>query len=126
MRLIDSRKRALRGLLLVIAAVGILLGLAAGNGGALLLSGVTLIALLLARRLWSQHSDPGAKAQGWALLGAAGIATLALLFFDRPSGTVLLFFAALSAAAGAAAVSGLVLVVRNAPLPLESDRGPRR
>jgi lysylphosphatidylglycerol synthetase-like protein (DUF2156 family) len=60
------------------------------------------------------------------LLGAAGIATLALLFFDRPSGTVLLFFAALSAAAVAAAVWGLVLVVRNAPLPLESDRGPLR
>src|SRR5258708_4367626 len=65
LRLIDSRKRALRDLLLVISALGILLGLAAGNGGALLLSGVTLIAIVLARRLWSQHSDPGAKAQGW-------------------------------------------------------------
>jgi lysylphosphatidylglycerol synthetase-like protein (DUF2156 family) len=126
LRLVDSRKRALRDLLLMIAAVGILLGLAAGNGGAMMLSSVALIAIVLARRLWSQRSDPGATTQGWTLLGAAGIAVLALLFFDRPRGMLLLFFGALLVAAVAAAVWGLVLVARNAPLPLESDRGPLR
>jgi lysylphosphatidylglycerol synthetase-like protein (DUF2156 family) len=126
LRLVDSPKRALRDVLLIIAAVGIFLGLAAGDAGSMMLSSITLVALMLARRLWSQHSDPGAKAQGWTLIGAAGIATLALLFFDRPSGMLLLFFAGLSVAAVAAAVWGLVLVVRNAPLPLESDGGPLR
>ena len=126
LRLIDSRKRALRDLLLIISAVGILLGLAAGNGGAMMLSSITLIAIVLARRLWSQLSDPQATTQGWTLLGAAGIAVLALLFFDRPSGMLLLFFGALLVAAVAAAVWGLVLVVRNAPLPLESEMGPLR
>jgi lysylphosphatidylglycerol synthetase-like protein (DUF2156 family) len=126
LRLVDSPKRALRDLLLIIAAAGVLLGLAAGSASSMMLSSITLIALVLARRLWSQLSDPGARVQGWTLLGAAGIATLALLFFDRPSGMLLIFFAALSVAAVAAAVWGLVLVVRNAPLPLESDRGPLR
>jgi lysylphosphatidylglycerol synthetase-like protein (DUF2156 family) len=126
LRLVDSPKRALREVLLILTAVGILLGLAAGSANAMLLSSITLIALVLARRLWSQQSDPGARAQGWTLLGASGIAALALLFFDRPSGTLLLMFAALSVAAVAAAAWGLVLVVRNAPLPLESDRGPLR
>ena len=126
LRLIDSPKRALRDVLLIIAAAGVLLGLAAGSAGSLMLSSITLIALVLARRLWSQRSDPGAKAQGWSLIGAAGIASLALLFFDHPSGILLLCFAALSLAAMTAAVWGLTLVVRNAPLPLESDRGPLR
>jgi lysylphosphatidylglycerol synthetase-like protein (DUF2156 family) len=123
LRLVASPKRALRELLLIVAAIGVLLGLAAGNATAIVLATNTLIALVLARGLWSQHSDPRAQAPGWTLLGAAGIATLALLFFDHPSGLLLLFFAALSVAAVAAAAWGLVLVVRNAPLPLESDRG---
>jgi lysylphosphatidylglycerol synthetase-like protein (DUF2156 family) len=126
LRLVDSPKRAMREVLLIIAAGGVLFGLAAGSANSMMLSSITLIALVLARRLWSQHSDPRAKARGWTLLGAAGIATLALLFFDRPSGMLLLFFAALLLAAVAAAAWGLVLVVRNAPLPLESDRGPLR
>src|ERR1700694_4038711 len=126
LRLVDSPKRALRDVLLIIAAVGVLLGLAAGSASSMMLSSITLIALVLARRLWSQLSDPGAKAQGWTLLGAAGIATLALLLFDQPSGMLLIFFAVLSVAAVAAAAWGLTLVVRNAPLPLESDSGPLR
>src|SRR6202171_2224190 len=126
LRLVDSPKRALRDVLLIIAAAGILLGLAAGSASSMMLSSITLIAIVLARRLWLQLSDPGAKVQGWTLLGAAGIATLALLFFDRPSGTLLMFFAVLSVAAVGAAAWGLTLVVRNAPLPLESDGGPLR
>jgi lysylphosphatidylglycerol synthetase-like protein (DUF2156 family) len=126
LRLVDSPKSALRDVLLIITGIGVLLGLAAGSAGAVMFSSVTLVALMLARRLWSQHSDPGAKARGWTLIGAAGIAALALLFFDRPSGTLLLFFGVMSVAAVAAAAWGLVLVVRNAPLPLESDRGPLR
>jgi lysylphosphatidylglycerol synthetase-like protein (DUF2156 family) len=126
LRLLDSPKRALRDVLLIIAAVGVFLGLAAGSASAMMLSSLAVIALILGRRLWSQLSDPKARAQGWTLLGAAGIATLALLFFDHPRGMLLLFFAALAVAALAAAAWGLVLVVRNAPLPLESDRGPLR
>lgn len=126
LRLVGSPKSALRDVLLIITGIGLLLGLAAGSAGAVMLSSITLVALVLARRLWSQRSDPGAKAHGWTLIGAAGIAALALLFFDRPSGTALLFFGVLSVAAVAAAAWGLVLVVRNAPLPLESDRGPLR
>src|SRR6202171_5954627 len=61
-----------------------------------------------------------------AFRGAAVGAILALLFFDRPSGILLIFFAALSVAAVAAAAWGLVLVIRNAPLPIESDGGPMR
>src|SRR4030081_2069320 len=110
-RLVDSPKRALREFPLMIAALGIVLGLAAGSANSMLRSSTPLIALVLARRLWSQQSDPGARVQGWTLLGASGIATLALLFFDHPRGTLLLLFAALFVAAVAAAAWGLTLVV---------------
>jgi hypothetical protein len=125
-RLITSPKRAMRDVLFVISAAGIVLAIAAGSPESMMLSTITLITLMFAGRLWSQLSDRRATAHGWTLLGAAGIAALALLFFDRPRGFLLLFFAALLLAAVAAAVWGLVLVVRNAPLPLESDRGPLR
>jgi lysylphosphatidylglycerol synthetase-like protein (DUF2156 family) len=125
-RLIDSPKRALRDVLFVISAAGIVLAIAAGNAELMMLSTVSLTTLMLAGRLWSQESDRRATVQGWSLLGAAGIAALALLFFDHPKGFLLLFFGALLVAALGAAVWGLVLVVRNAPLPLESDRGPLR
>jgi lysylphosphatidylglycerol synthetase-like protein (DUF2156 family) len=126
LRLIDSPKRALRDVLFVVSGVGIVLAIAAGSAELMMLSTITLITLMLAGRLWSQLSDRRATAQGWTLLGAAGIATLALLFFDHPRGFLLLFFAVLLVAAVGAAAWGLVLVVRNAPLPLESDRGPLR
>ncbi len=126
LRLIGSPKRAMRDVLFVISAAGIVLAIAAGNAELMMLSTITLITLMLAGRLWSQLSDRRATARGWTLLGAAGIAVLALLFFDRPSGFLILFFGALLVAAVAAAVWGLLLVVRNAPLPLESDRGPLR
>ena len=126
LRLIDSPKRAMRDVLFFISAVGIILAIAAGNAELMMLSTITMIALMLAGRLWSQQSDRRATMRGWTLLGAAGIAALALLFFDRPSGVLLLFFGALLLAAVAAAVWGLALVVSNAPLPLESDRGPLR
>src|SRR6202171_1619111 len=74
LRLVDSPKRALRDVLLIIAAAGILLGLAAGSASSMMLFSITLIAIWLARRLWSQPRDPGAKVQGWTLRGAAGIA----------------------------------------------------
>lgn len=126
LRLIDSPKRAMRDVLFVISAAGIVLAIAAGHAESMMLSTITLITLMLAGRLWSQQSDRHATVRGWTLLGAAGIAALALLFFDRPSGFLLLFFSALLVSAVAAAAWGLVLVVRNAPLPLESDRGPVR
>jgi lysylphosphatidylglycerol synthetase-like protein (DUF2156 family) len=125
-RLIDSPKRALRDVLFVISAAGIVLAIAAGSAELMMLSTVSLTTLMLAGRLWSQQSDRRATVQGWTLLGAAGIAALALLFFDHPKGFLLLFFGVLLVAAVGAAVWGLVLVVRNAPLPLESDRGPLR
>jgi lysylphosphatidylglycerol synthetase-like protein (DUF2156 family) len=125
-RLINSPKRALRDVLFVISAAGIVLAIAAGSAELMMLATVTLITLMLAGRLWSQQSDRRATVQGWTLLGAAGIAALALLLFDHPKGFLLLFFGALLVAAVGAAVWGLVLIVRNAPLPLESDRGPLR
>jgi lysylphosphatidylglycerol synthetase-like protein (DUF2156 family) len=125
-RLIDSPKRALRDVLFVISAAGIVLAIAAGSAELMMLSTVSLTTLMLAGRLWSQQSDRRATVQGWTLLGAAGIAALALLFFDHPKGFLLLFFGVLLVAAVGAAVWGLVLVVRNAPLPLEFDRGPLR
>ena len=126
LRLIDSPKRALRDVLFFVSATGVILAIAAGNAELTMLSTITVITLMLAGRLWPQQSDRRATMRGWTLLGAAGIASLALLFFDRPSGVLLLFFGALLAAAVVAAVWGLVLVVSNAPLPLESDRGPLR
>ena len=126
LRLIDSPKRALRDVLFFVSATGVILAIAAGNAELTMLSTITVITLMLAGRLWPQQSDRRATMRGWTLLGAAGIAALALLFFDRPSGVLLLFFGALLAAAVVAAVWGLVLVVSNAPLPLESDRGPLR
>jgi lysylphosphatidylglycerol synthetase-like protein (DUF2156 family) len=126
LRLIDSPKRALRDVLFVISAAGIMLAIAAGSAELMMLSTITLIALMLGGRLWSQLSDRRATAQGWTLLGAAGIAVLALMFFDHPRGFFLLFSGALLVGAVGAVVWGLALVVRNAPLPLESDRGPLR
>ena len=126
LRLIDSPKRAMRDVLFFVSAAGIILAIAAGNAELMMLSTITLITLMLAGRLWSQQSDRVAAVRGWTLLGAAGLAAVALLFFDRPSGFLLLFFGALLLGAAAAAVWGLALVVRNAPLPLESDRGPLR
>ncbi len=126
LRLIGSPKRALRDVLFVISGAGIVLAIAAGRAELMMLSTITLITLMLAGRLWSQLSDRRATAQGWTLLAAAGIAVLALLFFDHPRGFLLLFFAVLLVAAVGGAVWGLLLVVRNAPLPLESDRGPLR
>src|ERR1700716_3804981 len=46
LRLVDSPKRALREVLLILTAVGILLGLAAGDAGSMMLSRITLGALM--------------------------------------------------------------------------------
>src|ERR1700694_3915146 len=108
LRLIDSPKRALRDGLFGISAAGILLAIAAGSAELMMLSTITLTTLMLAGRLWSQLSDRRATAQGGTLLGAAGIAVLALVFFDHPRGFLLLFFGVLLIAAVGAAAWGLV------------------
>src|SRR3979409_1312861 len=114
LRLIDSPKRALRDVLFVISAAGIALAIAAGSAELMMLSTITLIALMLAGRLWLQLSDRRATAQGWTLLGAAGIAVLALLFFDHPRGLLLMFFGVLLVAAAGAAAGGVISLVRKA------------
>lgn len=126
LRLIGSRKRALRDLLLVISAAGMFFALAAGSAALVIASTVSVTTLMLARPLWSQVGDRPAERRGWTLLGAAAIAAVALLLFDQPSGAVLLFFGGMLVATIAAAAWGLTLLLRNAPLPPESDRGPVR
>lgn len=126
LRLIGSPKRALRDVLVLLTGVGVVLALAAGDGLLMVLSAISLMALMLARRLWSQFSDRQAIAKGWTLLLAAGIGVSAVLLLDRPTGIFVALFGAMLLAAVAAATWGTLLLVRNAPLPLESDRGPLR
>ncbi len=123
-RLLSTPKRALRDALLVLAAAGIILAIAAGSADLTMLTSITLIALVFARRLWPQVGDRQATATGFGLLLGAGTAVLALFLLDRPSGMALAIFGLVLAAAITGAAWGLVLLMRNAPLPIESDHGP--
>ena len=121
--LISSPKRAFRDALVLATVAGVLLAIAAGEADLVMLSAITLIALVFARRLWPQLSDRHATARGWILLGGAGTALAALFLLDQPTGIFLTVFGFLLVAAAVGGIWGLLLLVRNAPLPPQSDQG---
>lgn len=124
LRLITTPKRALREALVLLAVVSAVLAVASGNARLTLVSATLLIALVLARGLWPELSDERASRRGWSLLFGAGIALVGLFLLDRVSGPFVVVVTLVLFAALASTVLGIVLLMRNAPLPLESHTGP--
>ncbi len=109
-------KRPLRGVLLGLAACGVALAVAAGRRDLTAASLVCLFATLAAFPLWPELSDVRARREGWGLLLGATTAVSALFLMDRPPGQFTAVLAFILIAALAAAVWGLFLLGRHAPL----------
>jgi lysylphosphatidylglycerol synthetase-like protein (DUF2156 family) len=113
-------KETVREALLVVAVSDTLLALWTGRPALAVASALALSLVVLGRRLWSELSDARATQSGRKLLAAAAAVLVVVVAIDHPRGflktiAVLGILAVLMAAAW-----GLLLLVRNAPLPVGS------
>lgn len=115
-------KRTVQQALLVLASSDTLLGLSASRPGMALAGAIGVSLLLTARSLWYELSDIRASRLGRWLLVVAAALLFSLVLLARPEGMVIAAAVLLLLAALATGFGGLLLLVRNAPLP--NDRGP--
>jgi lysylphosphatidylglycerol synthetase-like protein (DUF2156 family) len=119
-------KRTLRDALLATAAATSLLALIADHQGLALLGVLALAGILAVRSLWPEVSDPVASRGGRDLvLGAVTLVT-ALFVIGPPKGVLVGGAALLLIAALGIGTWGLVLLGRNAAIPMEGSLGPAR
>ena len=115
-------KRTIQQALMVVASSDTLVALSTSRPGLALAGAIGLSAVVSARSLWSELSDGRASRLGrWMLVGAAALA-VSLFLYERPKGTVIILFVLLLLVAVGAGLAGLILLVRNAPLP--TSMGP--
>jgi lysylphosphatidylglycerol synthetase-like protein (DUF2156 family) len=126
LRLVAKPKRAIWDALVLVACLAIGLSIAAGRRDLPLTAGAALLLMLAGRPLWSELTDRRATRQGWGLLAAAGFVIFALFLVEWRSAVFFTAGAAILLASIAAACWGFLLLTKNAPLPLHSDRGPVR
>src|SRR5260370_17512154 len=115
-------KRTVQQALLVVASSDTLLGLSASRPGLALAGAIGVSLLRAARSVWYELSDIRASRLGRWLLAVAAALLLSLVLLARPQGIVIAAPVLLLLAALATGFGGLVLLVRNAPLP--NDLGP--
>src|SRR5260370_26219192 len=115
-------KRTVQEALLVIAFGNAILGMVTNRPLLALAGAISFALIVMARSLWWELSDTRASRLGrFVLLTATGM-VVALFFLDRPKGTLIALFTLVFLIALGAGLCGLMLLVRNAPLP--SSIGP--
>ena len=117
-------KRAFRRIVIVLAVGVACLSLGSGQPRLVAVALVDAIAALLASSLWTEESDPVPSRLGWSLLGVAlllaALTVWLLLHAHRGPHPAPVFLVPLTLAF-VSAVSGLVLLDRNPPLPAQRD-----
>src|SRR5690349_10252505 len=115
-------KRTVQQALMVIAIANVVLGLVTARPILALAGAIGFALIVIARSLWSELSDTHASRLGRFILLAATGLVVALFLVQRPKGTVIALFTLVFLLALGAALWGMMLLVRNAPLP--SSIGP--
>jgi lysylphosphatidylglycerol synthetase-like protein (DUF2156 family) len=115
-------KRTVQQALMVIASANVVLGMVTGRPILAIAGAIGFALTVIARSLWWELSDTRASRLGsWILLAASGLLVVSFLL-ERPKGTLIALFTLVFLIALGAALWGLLLLVRNAPLP--SGIGP--
>ena len=115
-------KRTVQEALMVIAIANVFLGVVTGRPVLALAGAIGFALVVIARPLWWELSDTRASRLGrFVLLAATGL-VVALFLLERPKGTLIALFTLVFLIALGAGLWGLLLLVRNAPLP--SSIGP--
>jgi lysylphosphatidylglycerol synthetase-like protein (DUF2156 family) len=115
-------KRTVQQALMVIALANVVLGMVTGRPILALAGAIGFALTVIARSLWWELSDTRSSRLGrFVLLAATGL-VVALFLLERPKGTLLAIFTLAFLIALGAGLWGLMLLVRNAPLP--SSIGP--
>jgi lysylphosphatidylglycerol synthetase-like protein (DUF2156 family) len=115
-------KRTVQQALMVIAIANVVLGMVTGRPILALAGAIGFALIVIARSLWWELSDTRASRLGrFVLLAATGL-VVALFLVERPKGTLIALFTLVFLVALGAALWGMMLLVRNAPLP--SSIGP--
>src|ERR1700686_4062964 len=115
-------KRTVQEALLVIAIANVFLGVVTGRPFLALARAIGFALVGIARPLWWELSDTRASRLGRFVLLAATWLVVALFLLERPKGTLIALFTLIFLIALGAGLWGLLLLVRNAPLP--SSIGP--
>lgn len=115
-------KRTVQQALMVIALANVVLGMVTSRPIPALAGAIGFALIVTARSLWWELSDTRASRIGrFILLLATGL-VVALFLVDKPKGTLIAVFTMVFLIALGAGFWGLMLLVRNAPLP--SSIGP--
>jgi lysylphosphatidylglycerol synthetase-like protein (DUF2156 family) len=115
-------KRTVQEALMVIAIANVFLGVVTGRPVLALAGAIGFALVVIARPLWWELSDTRASRLGrFVLLAATGL-VVALFLLERPKGTLIALFTLIFLIALGAGLWGLLILVRNAPLP--SSIGP--
>jgi lysylphosphatidylglycerol synthetase-like protein (DUF2156 family) len=115
-------KRTVQQALMVIALANVLFGIVTGRPVLALAGAIGFALIVIARSLWWELSDTRASRLGRFILLAATGLVIALFLVERPKGTLIALFTLIFLIALGAGLWGLMLLVRNAPLP--SSIGP--
>jgi lysylphosphatidylglycerol synthetase-like protein (DUF2156 family) len=115
-------KRTVQQALMVIALANVVLGMVTGRPILALAGAIGFALMVVARSLWWELSDTRASLIGrFILLLATGL-VVSLFLVEKPKGTLIALFTLIFLIALGAGFWGLMLLVRNAPLP--SSIGP--
>jgi lysylphosphatidylglycerol synthetase-like protein (DUF2156 family) len=115
-------KRTVQQALMVIALANVVLGMLTGRPILALAGAIGFALTVMARSLWWELSDTRSSRVGrFVLLAATGL-LVALFLLERPKGTLIALFTLVFLIALGAGLWGLILLVRNLPLP--SSIGP--
>ncbi|MDQ6922088.1 MAG: DUF2156 domain-containing protein, partial [Candidatus Dormibacteraeota bacterium] len=115
-------KRTVQQALMVLALANVLLGIVTGRPVVALAGAIGFALTVIARSLWWELSDTRSSRLGRFILLAATGLLVALFLLERPKGTLIALFTLVFLIALGAGLWGLLLLVRNAPLP--SSIGP--
>src|ERR1700716_2212470 len=115
-------KQTVQQALMVIALANVVLGMVTARPILALAGAIGFVLTVIARSLWWELSDTRSSRLGrFVLLAATGL-VVALFLLERPKGTLIVLFTLVFLIALGAGFCGLMLLVRNAPLP--SGIGP--
>src|SRR5216683_263631 len=115
-------KRTVQQALMVVALANVILGIVTGRPVLALAGAIGFTLVVIARSLWWELSDTRASRLGRFILLAATGLVVALFLLERPKGTLIALFTLVFLIALGAGLWGMMLLVRNAPLP--SSIGP--
>jgi lysylphosphatidylglycerol synthetase-like protein (DUF2156 family) len=115
-------KRTVQQALMVTSLGNVLFGILTGRPVLALAGAIGFALTVIARSLWWELSDTRSSRLGRFILLAATGLVVALFLLERPKGTLIVLFTLVFLIALGAALWGLMLLVRNAPLP--SSIGP--